>query len=330
MSSTFYEHDIKQQIGNMWERFEAIKRYPRPELSDEQIERERIQAEHNAFAERCPLFASARATAAHRLVVPLEPNGVKPLVPIKDASNDPARLFQWWLDEPQSNVGVVVGRAGNLIALEVADNPAWARLMEMGKVQHPAHDDGLDSVASYVEFQPLDAAWVRLQRQGPYGRVLEFQGWGKEPVRRKEQWYESLKHPERYWLVWAYQSALHLDAFDYRRRKVAAGLTVIGEGEVLPWSGIIDDTVIVAPDGALPTVPTWLAPKLGQPRSRKVMAAVQAQREADLRAMNAGHYAREALLRQLEDEERAKALADRAKADKALAAAMAKDEASEA
>lgn len=323
MSSTFYEPDIKGQIGRMYERLESLARHPRNPLSDEQLERERIQYEHNAFAERCPLFNSARSAAMQRLVLPLEPNGLKPLA--KDASSDPARLFEWWTQEPSANVGVVVGRVGNLIALEVADDEAMAHLRAMAKVVHPAtgEDEGQDYSPSYTEYQALDAAWVRFRREGQPIRVTEFQGWGKEPVRRKQAWYDSLKNPERCWLVWSYPRDIAVDAWDYRNRRLGSGLRVLGEGEVIPWSGsIIDNAAVVAPDGALPNMPPWLSKKIGQPRSRKVMAAVQAQAEAQLRQENAKFHAREALLRKLEEEERGKAIADRARAEKALTAAM--------
>jgi hypothetical protein len=42
-----------------------------PPLSEEQLERERWQAESNALAEANPLYAAARAASANFLVIPL-------------------------------------------------------------------------------------------------------------------------------------------------------------------------------------------------------------------------------------------------------------------
>lgn len=126
MSNTFYEPDTKAKLGALWERLEHLARQPQSPLSAEQVARERMQWEHNAYAERCPLFASARSAATHRLVLPLEPNGVRPAAAVSEATSDPAVLYEWWQDQPQANVGVVVGRVGNLVALEAKDHEALA------------------------------------------------------------------------------------------------------------------------------------------------------------------------------------------------------------
>jgi hypothetical protein len=321
MSSTFYEPSIKAQLGRLWEKLEANSKLPREPMSAEEIERERTQAEHNTYAERCPMFAAARSAAIHRLVLPLEPNGTRPLVPIKDATNDVGRIFQWWNEWEDANIGVVVGRVGGLIALEVKDHASLAALMK------PVVSHNEDAGQEVIDYPELGGGRVRFLRQSAHPiRQTEFQGWGDDPGKRKQKWFDSQKHPENLWLVWSYPSVeTGLDAWDYKRKRIGSGLTVLAEGSVVPWNGSrIDDLMVVAPSGGLPFMPAALAPRLGHKRSNRVMQAVMAQRAADLRAQNAANYARESLLRQLEQEERGKALADRARADKLLADATAK------
>jgi Bifunctional DNA primase/polymerase, N-terminal len=313
------EGDLKQRLARIKEHFEAMEDIA-PELSAEQLERERAQYEENLLAEKCPLFSAARSAAVHRLVLPLEPGDVKPMVPVKDASNDPRVLMDWWAQWPTANVGVVVGRAGNLIALEAKDHASLQSLMKPKLTYSESGKETFDEPS-------LEAGRLHLQQQGePIFRKVHV-GWGQEEARdARNAWLKSLSSPEHCWLVWSYPPALQLDVYDYRRKRVGSGLVVLGEGEVLPWAGVIGDARITAPGNLLAPVPAWLAPRLGHERSRKVMAAVAAQRAADERMMNAKYFAALAHLRALEDEERARAMKDREQADAALSKAMAEAE----
>jgi hypothetical protein len=110
-----------------------------------------------------------------------------------------------------------------------------------------------------------------------------------------------------------------MDAFDYRGRKVGQGLTLMGEGDALPWQGsILDGGIqVVAPMSRPPEVPLWLAKTIGKPRSRKAMIAAREGYEAALR-VNEAHVIGQAEARRasteaarrlaLGDKDRAKAL----------------------
>jgi hypothetical protein len=56
--------------------------------SEEQLEAQALQVELNAFAERFPMFASARSASIHHLVVPLTPGTTEPLIDPANASSD--------------------------------------------------------------------------------------------------------------------------------------------------------------------------------------------------------------------------------------------------
>jgi hypothetical protein len=114
-------------------------------------------------------------------------------------------------------------------------------------------------------------------------------GWGRSFTRAAneadQQWLR--RHPETWFLVWSYPHVVSgLDAFDYRGRSIGPGLRVLGEGDVLPWQGsILEGGIeVAAPMGKPPEIPLWLAKLLGNPRSRKAMAAAREQYEANLRA----------------------------------------------
>jgi hypothetical protein len=135
------------------------------------------------------------------------------------------------------------------------------------------------------------------------------------------------RQPQTFWLVYSYHSIESgLDAWDFRSRVILPGVTLIGDGEALPWQGsVLDDGVqVVTPSSRPPEVPIWLAKTIGKPRSRKAMHAAREQFEADLRVSNARAIAAEAQLRILEEEARNKAIEDRTRAEKVLADEMTK------
>jgi hypothetical protein len=312
------EGSLKESLTRLQERFEVL-RETAPTLSAEQLQREQEQNEHNLYAEQCPNFAAARSAAVHHLVLPLVPGDIKPMVLAKDATNDPRRLMDWWAMWPTANVGVVVGRAGNLVAMEVRDHDSLYPLMK------PTIEYSEQSGKECFNYPYLGAGRVRLQRQGPVSRTTMFVGWektDKSAGKMKDAWVESLTSDEHCWLVWSYPLAPALDAWDYRRKRIGSGLVVLGEEEIVPWAGVVGDARIEAPGNPLVPVPSYLTSKLGNARSRKIMAAVAAQRAADERMMNARYYATLAEQRDLENEERARAAKDRVSADAAFAKAM--------
>lgn len=66
------------------------------------------------------LFRSALDLAAHGFAVfPLRPLGRRPLVPVEQATTDPARIDRWWRQWPEANVAIAL-RASNLVAIMLA------------------------------------------------------------------------------------------------------------------------------------------------------------------------------------------------------------------
>jgi hypothetical protein len=133
-------------------------------LTNEQIEAEQFAARSNTLAESNALYAAARSASANFLVVPLEPNGTRPLVDPSLATNNDRLLYNWW-SSPEfedSNVGVALGRVGGALALRVEDTAAYVRLRDMTKVRHPEVDDGRDGVPGYIEYRELPRYEVRL------------------------------------------------------------------------------------------------------------------------------------------------------------------------
>jgi hypothetical protein len=303
--------------------------------TDEQMEAERRQAESNALAEANPLYSAARATSANFLVVPLAPGGTEPLVPLSKATNDARQLYEWWSSEEfkDCNPGILLGRVGGVLALQVDDDDALLRLRQMARVDHPEYEDGRDSVRAYVEYREIGGDKVRLVRPSQPVSVRSLSGWGKDVKealikRERELW---ANRPQALWLVWSYPAVQSgMDAHDFRSRKVGPGLTVLGEGDVLPWEGSVIEgprgelLKVVSPMNRPPEVPLWLGKMLGRPRSRRAMAAARESYEALIRRDNAHVIARIAATRAFEDEARAKAEEDRARAERILAEAMAK------
>jgi hypothetical protein len=226
---------------------------------------------------------------------------------------------------PDANVGVALGRIGGLFGLRVEDGEAWERLKAMAAV---AKRD-TDTDRSWTEYRHIGGDRVRLLAPSQPFSVRYRGGWGRAFDRAAAELTEESRNrdPETGFLVWSYPSVQSgMDAFDYRSRTIAAGLRVMGEGEVLPWSGSIleEGTRVAAPMSRPPEVPLWLAKMLGKPRSRKVMRAareayeaaliaqeaywmgnLRAQREAGERALEAALSEREKAATALEEAERA-------------------------
>ena len=293
-------------------------------LSEEQIEAEQFQAQSNALAEQLPLYAAARSASANFLVVPLD--GTKPLIRPTDATNDPWELFTHWSRWPEANPGVLLGRVGGILALQVDGMAAYSRLREMATVK--VYDE--DNDTSYTEMRELGGYSVRLVIPSRSVSMRGVQGWGKAynravnaMVREDEQ-----RQPETFFLVWSFPSVVSgNDAFEYRSKTVLPGVKLLGEGDVIPWQGSVlaDGVQVIAPSSRPPEVPLWLAQTIGKPRSRKAMAAARDAYEAIQRRDTAHVTAALAVRRVYEEQERQLAIRDREKAEAILAEVMAKD-----
>jgi hypothetical protein len=287
----------KRKVAEMAERaLETVDHQKQHPLGVDQIERERFQAESNHLAEANPRYAAARAASSNFLVVPLD--GRKPFV--GEASRSDHQLFAWWTEYPDANPGVLLGRIGGTFALRVEDDAAYMRLREMAKVVHPAVEDGRDSVKGFIEYRDLGGYYVRLLLPTQPVSIRTQTGWSRgftQAVYERER-QRRQEEPQTYLLVFSYPSVMSgMDAFDYKRRTIAAGVELLGEGDVLPWSGsILEGGIqVAAPTSRPPEVPLWLAKVIGKPRSRKAMDAAREQYERDLTTM--GHTPIEGLLR---------------------------------
>jgi hypothetical protein len=311
--------DTKRKIAELTKRAldmaDRVKELPA--LTAEEIEAERFAYESNAYASDNPLYAAARSASANFLVVPLD--GTTPLVDPSEATRDPRKLLTWWAETPQANVGVALGRIGGLFALRVEDGEAWERLKAMAAV--PKRDPDTDR--SWTEYRHIGGDRVRLLAPSEPFSTRSVMGWGRDFSQAVAELAEESRNrdPETGFLVWSYPSVQSgQDAHDFRSRTIAAGLRVMGEGEVLPWQGsILEDGVTVqAPSSRPPECPLWLASMLGRARSRKVMRAAREAYETTLRAQEA--YWMGNLRAQREAGERAmrEALAERDKAATAL------------
>jgi hypothetical protein len=317
---------IKRQVAELGrrqqERAEEISRQ-RPILSDEEIANERFQAESNALAEANPLYAAARSASAAFLVVPLAPGSTEPLVDPREASNVPRTLFEWWTRHEGANPGLLLGRVGGALALKVDDMAAYGRLREMATVEYHDEDD-----RTWKEYREIGGYSLRLVRPSQPVRMRSIQGWGKAYARALTERERELraKRPEAFYLAWSYPSVISgLDAHDFRSRKLGPGLTVLGEGDVLPADGaIVSGFKVVGPTSRPPEIPQWLAATIGRPRSRKAMQAAREAYEALLRRDEAHVIARIAATRAYEEEAREQAIKDREQAERVLADEMAK------
>jgi hypothetical protein len=290
-------------------------------LTDEQNEAERFQYESNALAEKLPKYAAARAASTNFLIVPLD--GTTPLVEPSEATREPRRLLAWWQQWPEANIGVALGRVGGALALRVEDTAAYVLLREMTNVRHPEVEDGRDSVPGYIEYRELPRYEVRLFNPSNPVSMRSVIGWGRNYTRAVNEMLkeDEQRQPETFFLVWSFPHvATGQDAFNYPSRKVGQGLTLMGEGDVLPWAGSIlgDGIQVVAPMSRPPEVPLWLAKTLGKPRSRKAMVAAREGYEAALR-VNEAHVIGQAEARRASEEAaRRLATADNERARKAL------------
>lgn len=279
----------KRQIAAQAQRaLEAADRLKTaPPFSEDQAERERFQLESNALAEENPLYAAARGST-NFLVLPLEPNGVKPMVPLSEATRDDHQLYEWWQTWPDANPGILLGRVGGVFALQIDDRKALARLWDMASYE--VHDE--DNDRRWTEYRELGGSAVRLVAPSKPVSVRSRMGWGRQFTREvgamlKE---ERKRQPQTSWILYSYHPVVSgMDAWDFKSRTVLPGVTLLGEGEVLPFEGaILEGGVRVAAIAQRPPeVPIWLAQAIGRPRSRKVMQAAREQHEATLKAINA-------------------------------------------
>ena len=326
--SILEDGQVKKQIAEQARRALDMAQRQReaPPLSEEQLERERFQAESNAMAETNPLYAAARAASAHFLMVPL--HGKEPLVRPTDATRDAWQIFQWWSTWPEANPGILLGRAGGVFAIRVQDKAAWERLKEMATVSMRDDND-----KTWIEHRDLGGATVRLLAPSRPFSVHYRGGWGRafENAAKELQRESRNRNPQTFYLVYSYPSVVSgLDAFDFRTKTIAEGVKLYGDHAVMPWDGaILDDGARVAAtmSGRPPEVPPWLSKRIGNPRSRKVMVAAREAYEAALR-VNEAHVIGEAEARRASAEAaRRLALADQEQARKTLAKAEREEQA---
>jgi hypothetical protein len=244
-----------------------------PNISAEQAERERYQAEENAYAEATPMFAVARAIASNYPILPLEPLGREPLA--DRPSRNMEQVYQWFQEFPTANIGVPVGRSNGLIAMHIEDAQAVKRLRRLTVVEQ--HDP--DTGRTWQEHRALEGSWLRFVRTvGVTQRSVI--GWGRSVERQAQKWSEEQQPPEEGWLLWTYPSPVTgYDSWDYYPRRVVRGVEVLGDGAIIPFPGsrFNGGLTISGTWHPLSVMPSWLASEVGKPRSRKVM---QAAREA--------------------------------------------------
>jgi hypothetical protein len=249
------------------------------------------------------------------------------MVPLSEATRDDRQLYEWWSSEEfkDCNPGILLGRIAGVFALRIEDRAALGRLWDMAAYE--VHD--VDNDKRWTEWREFGGASVRLMAPSQPVSVRSRMGWGRSFTRAiAAEMKEQREHlPQTAWILYSYHPVVSgLDCWEFVSRKVLPGVTLLGEGEVLPFDGaVLDGGVRVSGIAqSPPEVPLWLAKVVGKPRSRRVVAAAREAHEATLRMVNARAIAAEAQLRILEDEARAKAEADRAKAEAILAEVMGK------
>jgi hypothetical protein len=310
---------VKKQIAEQARRALDMAQMQReaPSLSDEQIEAERFQFESNEYAAQNPLYAAARSASSSFLVVPLD--DTTPLVEPFEATREPRKLLTWWLEFPDSNPGILLGRVGGLFALRVEDNKAWELLREMAAVT--MRDPDADR--SWTEYRDLGGARVRLLAPSAPFSTRSVSGWGRTFQQAAAELGREARdrNPQMGFLVWSYPSVQSgYDAFDFKGRTIASGIRLLGEGEVLAWDGSeLDDGIRVsAPSAKPPEVPLWLAKTIGKPRSRRAMQAAREAYEATIRAQEAYWTGIVAAQKAAGERAMREALAEREKAATAL------------
>jgi hypothetical protein len=235
---------------------------PIPE-SSEIMEINELIAHSRYLAETNRYFAAARSLAAHRPVLPLEPGGLTPMVPVNEASQDLRTLLDWWAQWPEANTGTVVGRHSNLIALRVTRVES---LIEYATIVY--RDEDTD--ATYSEVQEIGGARVAIGKLPVVVQRRGVSGWGKRFAREAtELLREDKPKLAVQWFVWEYpRDEFNLDTLDFPAKHLAEGLDVLGTGEVLPLSGVLLDGTRISNSLApgMMQIPSWLASRISKPR----------------------------------------------------------------
>jgi hypothetical protein len=231
----------------------------------------RLIADSRYLAETNKFFAAARSIAAHRPVLPLEPGGLTPMVKVNEASQDLRTLLDWWAQWPTANVGSVVGRHANLIAMRVTRVES---LIEYATVVYRDEDSDM----TYSEVQEIGGARVAIGTLPVVVQRRGVSGWGKRFAREAN----ALLLEERpklavQWFVWEYpRDEFNLDTLDFPSKHLAEGLDVLGTGDVLPLSGVLLDGTRISNSMApgMMQIPSWLASRIGKPRRIKEFCGV--------------------------------------------------------
>jgi hypothetical protein len=318
-----HDQQTIDKIAALRTRIAELESAPQPPMSPEQVERERFQWESNFYADKTPMYAAARAVAMNRAILPLEPMGTKPLVPVQDATNNERTILDWYAQWPNANIGVVVGRSHNLIAMHIQDWEAAARLLRLATVEQRDPDTDF----RWYEYRPFEAVSLHFVRVTgtPFRSTI---GWGKDYERKARELATDSRPPEECWWLWSYpHERTGLDAWEYPPRRVTTGVDLLGPGVVLPWAGSVfeGNLRLAGANAHPPVIPSWLAQTIGKPRSRKAMRAA---REAyDLMERTAAGITDVDVLQLVDKRQRAQA--DAAAEVKRLRAALAKAEGEE-
>ena len=121
-------------------------------------------------------------------VVPLMAKDKRPWVKdwVNAASVDPAQLGKWWSDKPSSNVGVALGEASGLVAIDVDTQAGMERLLAMSEGDFPATSEIVTGKGSRFLFaipQGLTNPATTKVIKGADGQEdLRFQGTGGQCV----------------------------------------------------------------------------------------------------------------------------------------------------
>jgi Bifunctional DNA primase/polymerase, N-terminal len=228
----------------------------------------RIIAEGRWLADHNPLFAAARSASTHYSIVPLEAGGTTPVLPAQEATRDLRRLLEWWQTYPSANVGIVSGCISNIIAVRVGGKAGLETLRQLATVRY--HDP--DNDCTYEEVRELPAAVVSIGKPGQPVVATNSRslGWGRQGQARKAREIMDAQRPElqvQYYLMAYPPEQSGQDNRDYKARNLGDGVAILGEGEVIPFSGrLLSGAVIQAPCLPPPEVPSWFATKYGKER----------------------------------------------------------------
>jgi hypothetical protein len=226
--------------------------------------------ESTLLAEQNPYFARARSLATYRPILPLEPGGTKPMVGVDESSQDLRTLMGWWASWPDANVGTIVGRISNIIALRVT-NPEALRKWATVTWTDPDRD------RKYEEIQEIGGGVVTIGTVQPQTRKRGVAVWGAKAFNARANELLEADRPKVAvrWIVYEYaprdpQTGLAPDDnLEFPARHIADGVDVLGPGVALPLAGALLDGTEIRNAGLIPgqiPIPRWLSERIAKPR----------------------------------------------------------------